>query len=75
MKRPLFCSPGLEDALEMANLERIHIPFGVGICGHVASTKETVTLKNAYEVRKDEFLVFNSYFKVGNLISPIFEKF
>ena len=33
-----------------ANKEEIKIPFGVGICGHVAKTKETVNLKNAYEV-------------------------
>lgn len=24
------------------------VPFGVGICGHVAQTKEAVVLKNAY---------------------------
>jgi putative methionine-R-sulfoxide reductase with GAF domain len=41
----------LEEALRRASLDRLHIPFGVGICGHVAETKETVNLKNAYEVR------------------------
>ena len=25
------------------------VPFGVGICGHVAQTKEAVVLANAYE--------------------------
>lgn len=38
-----------------ASRERIHIPFGVGICGHVAQTKETINLRNAYEVRKHSF--------------------
>ena len=31
-----------------ANKEEIQIPFGVGICGHVAKTKETINLKDAY---------------------------
>ena len=25
------------------------VPFGVGICGHVAQTKEAVVLKDAYD--------------------------
>ncbi|XP_033120849.1 cGMP-specific 3',5'-cyclic phosphodiesterase-like, partial [Anneissia japonica] len=29
--------------------EEIKIPFGQGIAGHVAQTKETVNIKNAYE--------------------------
>ena len=33
-----------------ANKESISIPFGVGICGHVAETKETIYIKDAYEV-------------------------
>ena len=33
-----------------ANKEEIYIPYGVGICGHVAKTKETINLKDAYEV-------------------------
>ena len=33
-----------------ANNEEISIPYGVGICGHVAKTKETINLKDAYEV-------------------------
>ena len=33
-----------------ANKEEIYVPFGVGICGHVAKTKETINLKDAYEV-------------------------
>jgi len=41
---------GLDDALLNANLESIHIPFGVGICGHVAQTKREIILKNPKEV-------------------------
>ena len=32
-----------------ANKEEICIPFGTGICGHVAKTKQVVNLKDAYE--------------------------
>ena len=34
-----------------ASKEKITIPFGVGICGHVAKTKERIVLKDAYQVR------------------------
>lgn len=33
-----------------ANKESISIPFGTGICGHVAETKETIYIKDAYKV-------------------------
>lgn len=36
--------------MSRANREQISIPFGVGICGHVAKTKEIVNLKDAYNV-------------------------
>ena len=36
--------------MERANKEEIQIPYGVGICGHVAKTKETINLKDAYKV-------------------------
>ncbi len=39
----------MEEAQSRANSENIIVPFGVGICGHVAQTKERVVLKNAYE--------------------------
>ena len=45
-------SSTLEDALHSEE-EEIRIPFGQGIAGHVALTKETVNIKNAYEVRLD----------------------
>ena len=41
---------GLEEAMSRANAESITIPYGVGICGHVAETKETINIKDAYEV-------------------------
>jgi hypothetical protein len=42
----------IEDCLKRARSEEeIRIPFGVGIPGHVAQTKEIVNIKNAYEVR------------------------
>ena len=40
---------GLETALRRANAEHVVVPFGVGICGHVAQTKEAVVLKDAYD--------------------------
>ncbi|XP_072025377.1 cGMP-specific 3',5'-cyclic phosphodiesterase-like [Amphiura filiformis] len=43
-------SSTVEDALHSQG-EEIKIPFGKGICGHVALTKESVNIKNAYEVR------------------------
>jgi hypothetical protein len=58
---------GLEEALERASRERIHIPFGVGICGYVAQTKETINLRNAYEVTLKFFgRVFN--FNLGSFV-------
>ena len=42
--------PDLEEAMTRANKESISIPFGTGICGHVAETKETIYIKDAYQV-------------------------
>lgn len=39
----------LDEATRIANAEEIVIPFGVGIAGTVAQTKNTVNIKNAYE--------------------------
>ncbi len=36
--------------MALSRKEEIHIPFGVGICGQVAKTKEPIVLKNAYKV-------------------------
>lgn len=38
----------LEDAVQKANAEKIVIPFGVGIAGTVAETKETINITDAY---------------------------
>ena len=40
---------GIETALRRANSEHVVVPFGTGICGHVAQTKEAVVLSNAYD--------------------------
>ncbi len=48
----------VEDALHSEE-EEIKIPFGQGIAGHVALTKETVNIKNAYEV---SFLILFLFF-------------
>ena len=47
----MFPVTAVDQAMARANKEEIKIPFGVGICGHVAKTKEIVNLENAYEVR------------------------
>ncbi|XP_017486581.1 PREDICTED: cGMP-specific 3',5'-cyclic phosphodiesterase isoform X2 [Rhagoletis zephyria] len=39
----------LKDAVKKAKLEEIRIPFGVGIAGMVAQTKETINIKEAYK--------------------------
>lgn len=38
----------LDDAIRLAKSEELMIPFGVGIAGHVAETKEIVNIKDAY---------------------------
>lgn len=39
----------LEEAVRRASGEEIIIPFGVGIAGTVAQTKNTINIRNAYE--------------------------
>lgn len=41
----------LEEAIQRAKNEEIKIPFGVGIAGYVAQTKEIINIKDAYKVR------------------------
>lgn len=41
----------LEEAVQKAKNEEIKIPFGVGIAGYVAQTKEIINIKDAYKVR------------------------
>ncbi|KAI8490745.1 hypothetical protein Bbelb_315380 [Branchiostoma belcheri] len=40
----------VEQALHATGAQEIRVPFGCGIVGHVAKTKETVNIRNAYEV-------------------------
>lgn len=40
----------LEEALQRAKNEEIKIPFGIGIAGYVAQTKEIINIKDAYKV-------------------------
>ena len=42
----------LADALQHAKNEEIKIPFGVGIAGYVAQSKEIINIKDAYKVRR-----------------------
>ncbi|KAI4504702.1 hypothetical protein M0802_000252 [Mischocyttarus mexicanus] len=39
----------LEEAIQRAKNEEIKIPFGVGIAGYVAQTKEIINIKDAYK--------------------------
>ncbi|XP_012222882.1 cGMP-specific 3',5'-cyclic phosphodiesterase isoform X2 [Linepithema humile] len=39
----------LEEAVQRAKNEELKIPFGVGIAGYVAQTKETINIKDAYK--------------------------
>ncbi|XP_047363753.1 cGMP-specific 3',5'-cyclic phosphodiesterase isoform X2 [Vespa velutina] len=39
----------LEEAVQRAKNEEIKIPFGVGIAGYVAETKEIINIKDAYK--------------------------
>ena len=39
----------LDEAMGRAYNESISIPFGVGICGSVAETKETIYIRDAYK--------------------------
>ena len=43
-----FFHKALDDAVRRAKAEEIIIPFGVGIAGSVAQTKETINIKEAY---------------------------
>lgn len=47
-----FVCAELREAVHKAKEEEIQIPFGVGVAGTVAETKEVVNIKNAYQVHK-----------------------
>lgn len=45
-------------------MEELIIPFGVGIAGYVAQTKETINITNAYEdSRFNPEVKLNQFFK------------
>ena len=44
----LYLNLDLDEAMGRAYTENISIPFGVGICGSVAETKETIYIRDAY---------------------------
>lgn len=45
----LLISLALKDAVTRARAEEIIIPFGIGIAGMVAQTKEMINIKEAYQ--------------------------
>lgn len=45
----IFTLKALDDAIRLAKSEELVIPFGVGIAGHVAESKEVVNIKDAYK--------------------------
>lgn len=55
-KVTIFILTGLNEALETVRKASISFPFGKGICGHVAETKETIYIKDAYNVSFMYFL-------------------
>jgi len=61
----------------MSREEIRHIPFGVGICGHVAQSKKTVTVDDAYKVRSTTYKVSRQSLLVYTflLLGPSFQPF
>jgi putative methionine-R-sulfoxide reductase with GAF domain len=49
----------LEDAVRKARTEEIRIPFGVGIAGVVAQSKEIINIKDAYQVKLNLLICMN----------------
>nr|CAD7401491.1 unnamed protein product [Timema cristinae] len=45
----------LEDAVRKAKAEEIRIPFGVGIAGMVAQSKQLINIKDAYQFTRPRF--------------------
>lgn len=45
----ILISAALKDAVKRARAEEIIIPFGIGIAGMVAQTKEMINIKEAYQ--------------------------
>ncbi|CAH1730741.1 unnamed protein product [Chironomus riparius] len=60
----------LDDAIKRAKAEEIIIPFGVGIAGHVAETKEMVNIMDAYnDPRFNCEIDLKTGYKTNNILS------
>jgi len=51
-------SAELSEAVDKAKEEEIQIPFGVGVAGTVAETKQVVNIRNAYQVGENNRILF-----------------
>lgn len=66
----LYTFKALDDAIKRAKAEEITIPFGVGIAGHVAETKEMVNIKEAYnDPRFNCEIDLKTGYKTNNILS------
>jgi hypothetical protein len=61
----------LEDAVRRARTEEIRIPFGVGIAGVVAQSKEIINIRDAYQVKLDLLTCINMAYPVYSKTSNI----
>ena len=48
----------LDEAVQRAKNEEIKIPFGVGIAGYVAQSKQIINIKDAYKVNTTNFVLY-----------------
>jgi hypothetical protein len=55
----ICCFAELEDAIKKARAEEIRIPFGVGIAGVVAQSKEIINIRDAYKVKLNLLICVN----------------
>jgi len=60
-------SAELSEAVDKAKEEEIQIPFGVGVAGTVAETKQVVNIRNAYQVRVQHDPVCDGKLKINFL--------
>jgi hypothetical protein len=58
------CFAELEDAVRKARTEEIRIPFGVGIAGVVAQSKEIINIKDAYQVKLNPLMCINMTYSI-----------
>ena len=65
-----FALTALDDAIRLAKSEELIIPFGVGIAGHVAETKEIVNIKDAYaDLRFNKEIDLKTGYKTNIVLS------